>query len=240
MQVFIWNDKMDKNQKNIFYIHGGAYIHQPTSFHFKSISYIAEKTDAKVIFPIYPKAPRYNYKESFEKVEKLYRDILTQTSSSNNITIMGDSAGGGFSLGFSMYARDIGLPQPKNIILLSPWLDVNTDNPDIAKYESLDPMLSQFVLNTSGKVWAGGKENMNNPYVSPIFGDFNKLGKISIFVGTHEIFYPDNEKMHNLLEEQSIEHNYYVGDKMNHVYVVFPIPEAKEAQDKIIEIINQK
>lgn len=30
-----------------------------------------------------------------------------------------------------------------------------------------------------------------------------------------------------------------VGEEMNHVYPLFPIPEAKPADEKIIEVINR-
>ncbi|MEW4354047.1 alpha/beta hydrolase [Streptococcus pneumoniae] len=239
MQTFIWNDKNDANQRVIFYLHGGAYALQPSSLNFKTAAYISKELDAKVVFPIYPKAPRYNWTDTFPKVETVYKDILRSTSP-EKITIMGDSAGGGLSLGLAMYLRDHKLPQPKDIILLSPWLDVHTNHSDISKYEPLDPMLSSWGLEKIGTIWAGDEENRSIPYVSPLFGDFTNLGKISIFIGTHEIFFPDNQSFHELLVKKGIDHNYIVADKMNHGYPIFPIPEAKEAQKEMIEIIRER
>lgn len=238
MQVFSWNDKKDKNQKVILYIHGGAYVAQPSPFHFSAVADMAKELDAKVVFPIYPKAPRYTYKEAFPKMETLYQSILADTASATNVTIMGDSAGGGFSLGFAMYARDKGLAQPKDIVLLSPWLDVKTDNPEIADYEGVDAMLSAWLPQQVGAIWAGGEDGVTNPYVSPIYGDLTGLGKISIFIGTHDILFPDNTKLHQLLEEQGITHNYTVADKMFHVYAIAPIPEGETARQQIVQIIG--
>lgn len=239
MQVFVWNDKKSVNQRVIFYIHGGAFIDQPVSAHFQEVDKMARRLDAKVVFPIYPKAPRYFYKDSMEKLDKLYRMILKSTSSHNNITIMGDSSGGGISLSFSMYLRDNNLPQPKDIIVFSPWVDVSMNNPKIDDYKKVDLLLSVPFLKKSGEFWAGSKENKNNPYVSSIFGSFDNLAKITIFVGTYEIFYPDNEKLHLILQENKIEHNYIVGHKMIHTYPLFPIPEAKEAQDIVVKTIKE-
>ena len=47
------------------------------------------------------------------------------------LTIMGDSAGGGMSLALAQKFREECLPQPSNIVLLSPWLDITMTNPDI-------------------------------------------------------------------------------------------------------------
>lgn len=237
MQVFVWNDTGDKNQPVILYTHGGAYINQPLKYHFKAVDNIANDLNAKVVFPIYPKLPKHTYQETYANLDKLYRELL-KTHSPNNIHFMGDSAGGGLALGLALYAKDNGLPQPKNIVLLSPWLDIATNNPDIAYYEKQDPMLSAWGLNQLGQLWANGKDNMQNPYVSPLFGDLTRLGKISIFVGTHEIFLPDNQKLHEQLTKQNIAHHYTVVPKMNHVYAILPIKEAKHAQKQIVEILR--
>lgn len=239
MQVFKWNDKQDKKQRIILYFHGGAYASQPNPNHFRALAYLTEQLDAKVLLPIYPKVPRFSYKDTYPKLDKLYRSILEKTASNQNISFIGDSSGGGLALGFAMYLRDSNLPQPKDIIMLSPWLDVNTNNREIANYEAVDPILSPRALNKLGTLWAGSAEDTKNPYVSPIFGDFSGLGKCSIFVGTHEIFLPDNEKLHEILTAKGLEHNYFVAEKMQHVYVIKPIPEGEAALQTIVEIIEK-
>lgn len=85
-------------------------------------------------------------------METHYKQVLAETSSSHNIMIMGDSAGGGFSLGFSLYARDHNLPELKDIILLSPWLDLATDNVEAVNYEKFNPILSAWGLNRIGEL----------------------------------------------------------------------------------------
>jgi len=240
MQVFIWNDNNDNNQPLIFYLHGGAYLSQPTRYHFKVVNNIAEHLDAKVVFPIYPKAPKHTYVETLNKLHILYQKNLNCIENPKQITFMGDSAGGGLALGFAMYARDHGMTQPNNIILLSPWLDVNTNNHDIKKFEKVDPILSAWGLHRAGLSWAGNQGELNNPYVSPLKGDFKNLGTISLFVGTHEIFFPDNKKLHQILNEQGIHHKFIIADKMNHVYAIYPTPEAKKTQNHIINIIKEE
>ena len=71
MQVFVWNDNKDANQKVILFLHGGAYVLQPSMMHFNMVHKIAQAIDAKVVFPIYPKAPKHQYRETYEKLEKV-------------------------------------------------------------------------------------------------------------------------------------------------------------------------
>lgn len=238
MQTFVWNYKDDEDQKVVLYLHGGAYMNQPVKYHYKAVEYLVNKLDAKVVFPVYPKTPKYTFKDTYVRLDKLYRDLVKETDS-NQISFVGDSAGGGLALGFAMYLRDKGLPQPKDIILSSPWLDVECGNDEIKDYENKDPMLDLWAAPKIGLLWAGTKEDMRNPYVSPLFGSFENLGKIAIFVGTNEILLPDNQKLHEILQEQGIEHYYEVGHLMNHDYVIYPIPEGRKALEKIVNIISQ-
>lgn len=239
MRVVTWNDKSNKKQRVLLYLHGGAYISEASKIQMAGINNIAKKLNAKVIMPIYPLAPRYTYKMAYSKLGLLYKKTLKTTQNSQKITLIGDSAGGGLALGFSMYARDHQLQQPKDIILLSPWLDVSMTNPSIKKYEKVDPMLTTWSLRVAGKAWAGSKTAMYKPYVSPIYGNFKHLGRISIFVGTHEEFLSDNQKLNKILTQEKISHTYVQADKMNHVYAVYPTPEAKKAQTRIAKIIKR-
>ena len=125
------------------------------------------------------------------------------------------------------------------MILLSPWMDISMSNPDAANYESVDPMLSAYGLIEMGKCWAGDLDNQDYK-VSPIFGDMSSLHDVYLFVGTREIFYPDVISFHEMLATQGSITELYVGEGMNHVYPLYPIPDAEDAMDMICTIISRK
>ena len=237
IQVFALNDQNSLKQKVIFYIHGGAWTNQPLNLHWLFMDKMAQSLNAKIIAPIYPKVPHFNYKDTYPKILNLYKEILGTIESSNQLTIMGDSAGGNITLGLAHLLKMNHLPQPKDIILLSACVDMGLENPLIPEYEEKDPMLASEGMEVITKIWAADK-NLNDPLISPIYGDFKGLGKITHFIGTHESLYPDAIKFDEKLIEQGIEINTFVYPKMNHVFVVMPIPEAKDAQQKIINIIS--
>lgn len=100
-----------------------------------------------------------------------------------------------------------------------------------------DPMLGVDGLREMGEKWAGNLDSKDYK-VSPLFGDVTKLPKTTLFVGTHEIFYPDVVKFYNKLKDNGVDAELNIGEEMNHVYVIYPlIPEAKEAFKHIVEII---
>ena len=238
MQILVFNNKQKNEQKTIFYLHGGAYIHQPLQAHYFALQEFATKLDAKIIMPIYFKAPHFSYKDNYHIIVELYKKILSQTPN-EKIIFMGDSAGGGFALSLAQYLRNENIAGPKRIVLFSPWLDLNTNNPEIAKYEKDDPMLASWELQVDGEYWANGKENMNNYLVSTIFGSFENFGRISIFVGTREIFYPEVMKLCNILKSNEIDYDLFVGKEQNHVYVLYPIKEGQDARKKVIKLLSK-
>ncbi|AIQ29979.1 MULTISPECIES: alpha/beta hydrolase fold domain-containing protein [Paenibacillus] len=237
IKVFTINDQQSLTQKVILYIHGGAWVNQPLSFHWMFMDRMAQSLNAKIIAPIYPKIPNFNYKNTYPKLLNLYKDILGTVQSPEQLTIMGDSAGGNISLGLAHLLQMNDIPQPKDIILLSACVDMGLTNPLIPEYEKKDPMLSVGGMEVITRIWADDK-SLSDPIISPIYGDFEGLGRITHFIGTHEGLYPDAMKLDDKLTGQGIEINTFVYPKMNHVFVIMPIPEAIDAQRKIIEIIK--
>ena len=65
--------------------------------HFEYIDLMADTLDAKVVMPIYPKVHR-DYRTTFELLNKLYPHLLNKVDDPNQMTIMGDSAGGQIAL----------------------------------------------------------------------------------------------------------------------------------------------
>lgn len=237
MQVFSLNNKNSKKQKVILYLHGGTFIKQPLKAHWQFMDLLAQNLDAKVIAPLYPKAPANNYKNTYPRLLNLFQDILKSTKESQQLTIMGDSAGGNIALVLAICLKRAEISQPKDIILLSPLVDMVLDNPVIFDYERRDPMLAAKGFDVIREIWSDDKD-LTDPIISPLYDDLKNLGKISIFTGTHEALFPDNMKLDQKLKKQGVAHNTYVYPKMNHVFVLMPIPEAQDAHKKIMKIIK--
>lgn len=238
MQVFILNDQKSSSQMVILYIHGGAWTNQPLNLHWLFMDKMAQALNAKVIAPIYPKVPHFSYQDTYPKMLSLYKEILASIESSNQLTIIGDSAGGNIALGLIQLLKRDGLPQPQDIILLSACVDMSLENPLIQEYEENDPMLASEGMEVITKIWAADKA-LKDPIISPIYGDFQGVGKITHFIGSHESLYPDAIQFDEKLTEQGVAINTFVYPKMNHVFVVMPIPEAVDAQQKIINTLSK-
>lgn len=238
MQVYTINDRNDANQKTLIYFYGSAYYRPITSLHLKKLKKIIDKTNVKIILPNYHKAYDHTFKQVYDKVYEMYKEILKKNKVSN-IYMAGDSSGGGLALGFSKYLRDINEKLPRELFLFSPWLDVSFDNEQYKKFEKYEAYLDVKRLKDIGECWAGGKNNLTNTYASPIYGDLKNLPTMHIFTGTNEIFYPDIRKFHKKLKEFNIDHYYLAEKNMIHAYNVFPIREAKYVINYLVKRIKK-
>jgi len=74
--------------------------------------------------------------------------------------------------------------------------------------------------------------------ISPIYGNLEELGKISLFTGTNDILYPDAKKLKTITDEKGIKINYYEYPSMIHIWPLFFFPESKKVRKQIVEIIR--
>ena len=86
--------------------------------------------------------------------------------------------------------------------------------------------------------WYAGKKDLKHYLVSPICGNLEGLGKISLFIGTHDILYPDAKKFKKMADEKGLKIDYYEYSSMIHIWPLFFFPESKKATKQIIDIIK--
>ena len=229
-RVFYANED-SKSGITVFYLHGGAYFMDFTNAHWKLLKKLVDGADVKLIAPAYRLVPFATYREAFDLVVPLYKEYRNNNPD-EKVILMGDSAGGGLSLAVTEQLKEDGIRLPDELVLLSPWVDLAMNNEQISKYESRDPFLSVQTLKLCADKW---KDNLdaNDWHVSPIYGDLKGIRNVTVFVGTSEIFFPDVTKFFRMLDHDP-SNELIVGDEMNHVYPLFPIPEAISAINKIL------
>ncbi len=228
-QVFTFGNENAEN--TILFIHGGAYINEINYQHLIYCFLLSRKLNAHVLAPVYPLAPKHTAMETFDMMSELYGEIIPR----DNLILMGDSAGGGFIHSFCQYIKEIGLPQPKQVITFSPWVDISMA--DVPYDSEEDPILGEIGLREIGKFWAGNL-NTKDYRVSPLFGDNAGLPKTLIFAGTDEIFYKDIIKYVDNLKRDGVDVRLIEGNGLFHIYPMFPMPEAREAFKEIKKEIN--
>ena len=235
LQVYTINDQ-ESNQKIIYYLHGGGWTFQPTEFHWRFLERLAQKTNSKVIVPLYPKHPNYNFEESYGKILPHFEAVMDTVNNSEDVTVMVDSSGGNMALGLAHHLCENKLAQPKQYILISACVDMHLDHPYIRYFEDKDKMLSVENDQILTEKWANG-EPLTNPYLSPLYGNFEDVAPIHHFIGTYDVLYPDSIKFDKKLTKNNIPIDTYVYPEMQHVFPILPVLEARHARKKMYELL---
>ena len=223
----------DDTKPIVLYIHGGAYVNNFSSMHWKAMAEWAEKTGCGIVTPNYPLLFRYTAKDAHQLMMQLYRQ-LQERYTAKRILIMGDSAGGGFTLALAQeLLKSDSLDLPSRLILISPWVDVVGGDDAL---QDRDNFLNLEVLRLIGADWAGDFDT-HDPIVSPLYGDMQGLPPTDLFTGTWETFYTDIVKTYDKMKAAGVDARLHVKEKMGHVYPLWPCPEGKKAREEIAELI---
>lgn len=218
--------------KVVIYLHGGSFFREISRWHWRFIDRLAA-AGHRVEVPIYPLAPRYTYRSARPYLLALYREVIAAVDPAR-VVLAGDSAGGTLALLLAQALPDAGLPAPARLILFAPCLDMRLCAPEIDRVQADDPWLARPGLLEAGRVWAGG-DDLGLPELSPINGSVDGLPQTDIFVGTHDILYPD---AHAFAARAGGRISLIAEPGLFHVYPLVPIPEARPVVKAVLTTLD--
>ncbi len=235
--TYLLKHKKGINKKILIYFHGGGYVKGPLALQWKTLERIAAASLYDVAVIDYPKTPEYTWLEAIEYCMQVFEKILRDYKQ-QDISFLGDSAGGGLALSVFMMLRDSGKATPAKMILLSPWLDISMSNKEISEFEEKDFILTIGGLVLCGLFYAGGIDT-RDWRVSPMFGMLDGLPETHIFAGGSELFYPDCRDFIKNAKANGYKAELHFYKDMQHDWPLIPfMPEAKKARNEIIELLR--
>ncbi|ORX79955.1 alpha/beta-hydrolase [Anaeromyces robustus] len=221
--------KNNKTNKKVFYIHGGGFFLEALKLHWELCYKLSKETGCEIIFPIYPLIPESNAEQTHNMLLSVYKEIINNCNT-EDLTIIGDSAGGALALTVPMYIRDNGLPVPNEIVLISPGFNIGETNEEeterlkeIVKY---DLILGELPVSKIKKLWRGNldeKDYRNNA----LEGSLQGLPRITMFSGTHDILNIPARRLVNRMKKEGHPYCYEELENGKHCYIVFK-PAGKD------------
>jgi epsilon-lactone hydrolase len=88
---------------HVVFLQGGVYAHEIVGSHWRLIGYLVDETNTHCVVPIYPLAPRRSAKEVVPATGRMLREVI-ESVGLQNVTVIGNSAGGGKFGGGAMVA----------------------------------------------------------------------------------------------------------------------------------------
>ncbi|MFC4002709.1 alpha/beta hydrolase [Prauserella oleivorans] len=229
--------KAPTSSKHVLYLHGGAYVHQIQRDHWRFFERLIERTGCTVSVPIYPLAPDHKSDQTVRMVKDAYNELLGEADPGDRI-LMGDSAGGALALVVSEALEEARAPQPKELVLICPWLDLTMTHPDQPALDRVDPYLAVAGLREAGRLYSGDLDS-RDPLVSPLFGPLSNLHRVSVFVGTRDVLLVDARRLRDRAADEGVELEYYEYPGMFHAWLLADLPEARDALERIATIVSR-
>ncbi len=196
----------------------------------------------KVISIDYRMLPDYPFPAGLDDVIAVYKEVL-KTYKPSHVGMFGTSAGSGLTAAAMFKLKELNLPQPAVVGLGTPFIDITKTGDFYFTNQDLDNFLVTYdgLLSSIAKLYAGTND-MKNPLISPIYGDFKKGFPPTILTsGTRDLFLSNTVRIHQKLREAGIDAYLQVFEGCSHAFYlqVLDSPESKQAYQEMVRFFDK-
>ena len=172
----------------LLFFHGGGWVTESVETYNRVCARMAQTTGCIVASVEYRLAPEYRFPTAFEDCYAAAKTLYTNHSilkiHPDQITIIGDSAGGNLTAAVCLKARDTGDFTPKRQILIYPALYncYTEESPYPSVQENgTDYLLTSVKMEDYLKLYESSPADRLNPYFAPLMTkDFSRLPRTLI------------------------------------------------------------
>lgn len=220
----------------LLHCHGGGYSTGSSLYARTLTSKLAASTSMDVLCFDYRLAPEHPYPAATEDAMKVWDYLMLLGYGARDVILTGDSAGGNLALSLALKLKSQGRLLPRGILLLSPWTDLTSSGKSFETKADVDPVLDSAYIDRMVEAYAAGQD-LKDPYISPLFGNFEGFPPTYIQVGENEILLSDSKRLHQAFVEANVSVKMDIYPGMWHVFQMSPVKAAREAMDKNAEFI---
>jgi monoterpene epsilon-lactone hydrolase len=228
-----WVSPPRAGDRVLVYLHGGGYAFGSVSSHRALIAELALRSGQRVLAPEYRLAPEHPCPAAIEDVVAVWRWLIGPGGfRPEQLSLGGDSAGGGLTLASALRLRELGLPLPRELLLLSPWVDLTLAGESYDRFHEVDYLGTREGLRVYADYYRGALPS-DDPRVSPLFARLEGLPPVWLLAGGAEILLDDSVSLAARLEAAGVPVRLRVEDGEVHVFPVFSrlTPRGQAALD---------
>ena len=173
---FFFPDEIDGRYPILLFFHGGGWVLGNIDSYSRTCALMAHLTGHQVISVDYRLAPEYPFPAALEDCYSAARMVLDNAglcgASPDDVTLIGDSAGGNLAAAVSLLLRDKEHFIPKRQILIYPatYNDHSEQSPfDSIRENGKDYILTAKRVRDYLEMYAGGDaRHLQSPYFAPL------------------------------------------------------------------------
>ncbi len=175
VRIYLPKEELTEGLPVLLFFHGGGWVTESVDNYERVCARMATATNHLVVSVEYRLAPEYKFPtglmDCYAAAKAIYTNRFILNVDADNITLMGDSAGGNLAAAVSLMARDTGDFLPRRQILIYPAL--YCDYTETSPFASVEKYGKDYLL-TSGKMrdyvelYASSSEDYSNKYFAPL------------------------------------------------------------------------
>jgi acetyl esterase/lipase len=211
----------------IVHFHGGGYTVCSPDTHRSMTQRMAKEAAMAVYVPQYRLAPEHAYPAQLDDAQAFVTMLERHGMDVRSMVFSGDSAGAHLALTLAIQRRDLGLPLPRALVLMSPCVDWTLDGL---------PARCQDALLTLG--WVAWSRNgyvapdvRSTPWVSPIRASLHGLPPTLIQSSSVELFAPHAQQLYARLVGAGVQVTWQEWPGLWHDFQLYAalVPEGQDA-----------
>lgn len=214
----------------LVYFHGGGWVTGNINSYSHVCAYLAKRTRHRVISVDYRLAPEHPFPRGVEDCYYAAKEIFLKHDlfdcKEDDITLIGDSAGGNLAAAVSLMARDRGEFLPKRQILIYPA--THFDHGEASPFPSvrengMDYILTAKRMQDYMDMYIQNEEDKWSPYVSPLLArDLSNQPETLIVTAQYDPLRDEGEAYGKRLKESGNEVEIFRMEDAVHGFFAFP------------------
>ena len=199
-------------------MHGGGFALGSSASHRKLGGHLAKGLGTVCFIADFRLAPEFKFPAQIHDGVDIYKALLAEGFAPENITPVGDSAGGNLAISMVFEMMNQKLPLPSQVITMSPWLNMENTGVTIETNNDTDFLITREGLQGNIDRYIEGATSPTNPMANPLYQDFTGFPRLYICAGDIESLFDDSVRLNELAVAAGVDVTFSIGKGMQHVY----------------------
>ncbi|MGP6139532.1 MULTISPECIES: alpha/beta hydrolase [unclassified Jeotgalibaca] len=235
--VRIFHPKEKRSNELLLFFHGGGWVIGSIDSYTRDCIQMADELGRTILAVDYLKAPENPFPAGFDDCYRvadllINHPELTGITGADDLTIIGNSAGGNLAAAVSLRLRDEGKQLPNKQILINPVTHWNHDerSPFASVEENgYDYGLTAKKMQEYMEMYEPDETKRQSPYIAPLMaGDFSNQPETLIITSEFDPLRDEGEAYGHLLKDAGNDVRIFRANDTVHNYIFGPLtPEIE-------------
>ena len=148
----------------------------------------------------------------------LVEALLERGVHPEDVTTIGDSAGGNLAIAIPLALKAKGRPLPGHVIAFSPWLDMENRGATLVTNDATDALISVPLLEGMIAGVLGATTSPSAPLANPLYADFTGFPPLYVNAGSVESLVDNAIRVAERAKGAGVDVTLHVAEGQQHVY----------------------